>query len=163
MPSAVRLEESIEQVINHASYHLNNNIYPEFDPVYRGETKGEIRERKGGVEEVEQRRTMFCLALAESGVLPRQKRRYAGHSAAHKTTMPVYHRLIEVLDNLALLLESNPLTDITVLKVRDSLCPNCAACMYMAVTLFLFHIHSCPHLEHCLSLWRMSVLCNSVP
>ena len=40
MPSAVQLEESIEQTINHASYHLNNNIYPAFDPVYRGETKG---------------------------------------------------------------------------------------------------------------------------
>ena len=40
MPVAVQLEESIDQVISHASYHLDHNIYPAFDPVYRGETKG---------------------------------------------------------------------------------------------------------------------------
>ena len=42
MPTHVHLEESIDQVISHAKYHLENNIYPEFDPVYRAETKGTV-------------------------------------------------------------------------------------------------------------------------
>lgn len=62
---------------------------------------------------------MACAVVAESGVLPRQKRRYAGHSSSYKTTLPVYHRLTEVVNNLALLLETNPLTDTIVLKVQS--------------------------------------------
>lgn len=58
-----------------------------------------------------------CSLALDIGVLPRQKRRYAGHSASYKSSLPVYNRLIEVLNNLALLLENNPLTDTTVLKV----------------------------------------------
>ena len=61
----------------------------------------------------------LCSPVLESGVLPRQKRRYAGHSASYKSSLPVYNRLIEVLNNLALLLENNPLTDTTVLKVAQ--------------------------------------------
>ena len=43
----VQLEESIDQVISHTKYHLENNIYPEFDPVYRSDGKGK-GEREGG-------------------------------------------------------------------------------------------------------------------
>ena len=43
MPKNVHLEESIDQLISHTKYHLENNIYPEFDPVYRAETKGNNR------------------------------------------------------------------------------------------------------------------------
>ena len=60
---------------------------------------------------------MSLYVLADSGVLPRQKRRYAGQATSHKNIQPVYKRLIEVLDNLALLLETHPLTDTAVLKV----------------------------------------------
>ena len=42
IPSHVQLEESIDQLISHTKYHLENNIYPEFDPVYRTEAKGYI-------------------------------------------------------------------------------------------------------------------------
>ena len=38
----VQLEESIDQVISHTKYHLENNIYPEFDLVYRNDGKGEV-------------------------------------------------------------------------------------------------------------------------
>ena len=40
MPQQVYLEESIEQVIHLSKFHLEKNIYPEFDPVYRAESKG---------------------------------------------------------------------------------------------------------------------------
>ena len=40
MPNNVHLEESIEQIISLTRYHLETNIYPQFDPVYRAENKG---------------------------------------------------------------------------------------------------------------------------
>ena len=42
MPTNVHVEESIDQLISHTKYQLENNIYPEFDPVYRAETKGDF-------------------------------------------------------------------------------------------------------------------------
>lgn len=93
MPKNVHLEESIEQVMALTKFHLDNNVYPAFDPVYRAENK-------------------------ESGVLPRQKRRYAT-GTANKDTLAVYHKLTEVVENLALLLETQPLTDTTVLQLSS--------------------------------------------
>lgn len=40
MPQKVHLEEAIEQLISLTKFHLEANIYPEFDPVYRVESKG---------------------------------------------------------------------------------------------------------------------------
>ena len=40
MPRQVYLEESIEQVVAITTFHLEKNVYPEFDPVYRAESKG---------------------------------------------------------------------------------------------------------------------------
>ncbi len=40
MSNHVHIEESIDQLIANTKYHLENNIYPEFDPVYRAESKG---------------------------------------------------------------------------------------------------------------------------
>ena len=41
MPKNVHLEESLEQLIAVTRFHLENNVYPEFDPVYRAGTKGQ--------------------------------------------------------------------------------------------------------------------------
>ena len=40
MPKNVHLEESIEQIIAMTKFHLDHNVYPVFDPVYRIENKG---------------------------------------------------------------------------------------------------------------------------
>lgn len=40
MPNNVRLEESLEQIITLTKYHLETNIYPQFDQVYKAENKG---------------------------------------------------------------------------------------------------------------------------
>ena len=42
MPKNVHLEESIEQIISLTKYHLETNVYPQFDPVYKAENKGEL-------------------------------------------------------------------------------------------------------------------------
>lgn len=53
---------------------------------------------------------------AESGMLPRQKRR-GGGQASNKITNAVYHKLTEVVETMAILIETQPLTDTTVLLV----------------------------------------------
>lgn len=52
----------------------------------------------------------------ESGMLPRQKRR-GGGQIGNKITNAVYHKLTEVVENMAILTETQPLTDTTVLLV----------------------------------------------
>lgn len=56
------------------------------------------------------------LYSVESGALPRQKRRYTS-STTNKAIMAVYHRMVEVIDTLSQLLQTQSLTDITILKV----------------------------------------------
>lgn len=41
MPKKVHLEESMDQVLALTKFHLDNNVYPQFDPVYRAENKGQ--------------------------------------------------------------------------------------------------------------------------
>ncbi len=43
IPNNVLVEESIEQIITVTKYHLENNIYPQFDFVYKMEYKGTNR------------------------------------------------------------------------------------------------------------------------
>ncbi len=63
--------------------------------------------------------TLKSLIVLESGMLPRQKRRGGGGAgqAANKVTNAVYHKLTEVVETMAILTETQPLTDITVLLV----------------------------------------------
>ena len=59
----------------------------------------------------------MCTCLcAVGGVLPRQKRR-AGNQSASKEAQAIYHKMTEVLENIALLVETQPLTDTTLLMV----------------------------------------------
>ena len=53
----------------------------------------------------------------EGASLPRQKRRHGGSHIASRDVQAVYRKLTEVVENLALLLETQPLTDTTVLQV----------------------------------------------
>lgn len=50
-------------------------------------------------------------------MLPRQKRR-GGGQAGNKITNAIYHKLTEVVETMAVLIETQPLTDTTVLLVR---------------------------------------------
>lgn len=64
---------------------------------------------------------MLCVTIVyvcvEGASLPRQKRRHGGSHSASRDVQVVYRKLTEVVENLALLLETQPLTDTTVLQV----------------------------------------------
>ena len=40
MPKKVYMEESIDQILALTKFHLENNVYPQFDSVYKAEKKG---------------------------------------------------------------------------------------------------------------------------
>lgn len=77
-------------------------------------------------------------------MLPRQKRRAGGgNQAANKVTNAIYHKLTEVVDTMAVLTETQPLTDTIVLMVncRDSV-NWCGVKDFVALLLVVIHGHS---------------------
>ncbi len=40
MPKAVYIEDVIERVLQYTKFHLQNTLYPQYDPVYRIDPKG---------------------------------------------------------------------------------------------------------------------------
>ena len=68
-------------------------------------------------------RMLLFSFFSESGMLPRQKRRAGGGGqAANKVINAIYHKLTEVVDTLAVLTETQPLTDTIVLLVCMYVC-----------------------------------------
>uniref|UniRef100_A0A672MTG5 Nipped-B protein n=1 Tax=Sinocyclocheilus grahami TaxID=75366 RepID=A0A672MTG5_SINGR len=43
MPKAVYIEDVIERVVQYTKFHLQNTLYPQYDPVYRVDPRGEIK------------------------------------------------------------------------------------------------------------------------
>jgi len=41
MPKAVYIEDVIERVLQYTKFHLQNTLYPQYDPVYRVDHGGE--------------------------------------------------------------------------------------------------------------------------
>ena len=89
---------------------------------------------------------------AEGAALPRQKRRHGGSHSASRDVQAVYRKLTEVVENFALLLETQPLTDTTVLQVQRSL-PSLSAALLLPRPPCRYLLSELSH-----SLWRMSVL-----
>lgn len=40
MPKAVYMEDVIERLLQYTKYHLQNTLYPQYDPVYRVDPHG---------------------------------------------------------------------------------------------------------------------------
>lgn len=40
MPKAVYIEDVIERILQYTKFHLQNTLYPQYDPVYRVNPKG---------------------------------------------------------------------------------------------------------------------------
>lgn len=107
------MEETFENVINMCKFQLENNVYPEFDPVYKVDPSGK------GIRKNIPVFTICCkFDISESGLLPKAKRRSATSSTGRKEISPIYNKLIEVFECLAELVEKQTLTDTTVLRVR---------------------------------------------
>ncbi|KAF7700983.1 nipped-B-like protein B isoform X1 [Silurus meridionalis] len=94
MPKAVYIEDVIERVLQFTKFHLQNTLYPQYDPVYRVDPHG--------------------------GVLLSSKAKRAKCST-HKQRVIVmlYNKVCDIVSNISELLEIQLLTDTTILQVSS--------------------------------------------
>nr|XP_046230499.1 nipped-B-like protein B isoform X2 [Scatophagus argus] len=92
MPKAVYIEDVIERVLQYTKFHLQNSLYPQYDPSYRVDPHG------GG---------------AHSSKSKKAK------SSTHKQKVVVvlYNKVCDIVSNISELLEIQLLTDTTILQV----------------------------------------------
>ena len=107
---------------------------------------------------------LCCYGVIVSGVPSRQKRR-GGNQATSKETQAIYHKMTEVLENIALLVEMQPLTDTILLMVSVStLILYSCVCMSNKILRVdiskLILLYSYLLLVSFPSLWRTSAFCS---
>ncbi|XP_035699183.1 nipped-B-like protein isoform X3 [Branchiostoma floridae] len=95
MPKQVFIEDTIERLVMYAKFHLQNTIYPEFDPVYRTPDN-------------------------KDGIVWNSRMKRAHHKGArHKSVVSLYNKLCEIVSLLAELLEVEMMTDTVILQVSS--------------------------------------------
>uniref|UniRef100_A0A8C2ZGU9 Nipped-B protein n=1 Tax=Cyclopterus lumpus TaxID=8103 RepID=A0A8C2ZGU9_CYCLU len=88
MPKAVYIEDVIERVLQYTKFHLQNSLYPQYDPVYR----------KGGMHTSKSKRAKIS-------------------THKQKVVVMLYDKVCDILSNMSELLEIQLLTDTTILQV----------------------------------------------
>ncbi|RMC16630.1 hypothetical protein DUI87_06568 [Hirundo rustica rustica] len=97
MPKAVYIEDVIERVIQYTKFHLQNTLYPQYDPVYRVDPHG-------GPEF----RVVFLSSKAKRAKCSTHKQR---------VIVMLYNKVCDIVSSLSELLEIQLLTDTTILQV----------------------------------------------
>ncbi|XP_068429605.1 nipped-B-like protein B isoform X2 [Clinocottus analis] len=88
MPKAVYIEDVIERVLQYTKFHLQNSLYPQYDPVYR----------KGGMHTSKSKRAKIS-------------------THKQKVVVMLYDKVCDIVSNMSELLEIQLLTDTTILQV----------------------------------------------
>uniref|UniRef100_G3PXA1 Nipped-B protein n=1 Tax=Gasterosteus aculeatus aculeatus TaxID=481459 RepID=G3PXA1_GASAC len=91
MPKAVYIEDVIERVLQYTKFHLQNSLYPQYDPVYR---KGQ-----------------------HSGMHTSKSKRAKISTHKQKVVVMLYDKVCDIVSNISELLEIQLLTDTTILQV----------------------------------------------
>ncbi|XP_061297123.1 nipped-B-like protein isoform X2 [Pezoporus flaviventris] len=94
MPKAVYIEDVIERVIQYTKFHLQNTLYPQYDPVYRVDPHG------------------GC-------VLSSKAKRAKCSTHKQRVIVMLYNKVCDIVSSLSELLEIQLLTDTTILQVSS--------------------------------------------
>uniref|UniRef100_A0A671Q2T8 Nipped-B protein n=1 Tax=Sinocyclocheilus anshuiensis TaxID=1608454 RepID=A0A671Q2T8_9TELE len=94
MPKAVYIEDVIERVLQYTKFHLQNTLYPQYDPVYRIDPKG-------------------------GSMLSSKAKRAKCSTAKQRVIIMLYNKVCDVVSNISELLEIQLLTDTTILQVSS--------------------------------------------
>nr|XP_036858179.1 nipped-B-like protein isoform X3 [Manis javanica] len=94
MPKAVYIEDVIERVIQYTKFHLQNTLYPQYDPVYRLDPHG-------------------------GGLLSSKAKRAKCSTHKQRVIVMLYNKVCDIVSSLAELLEIQLLTDTTILQVSS--------------------------------------------
>ncbi|XP_078531085.1 nipped-B-like protein isoform X3 [Lissotriton helveticus] len=93
MPKAVYIEDVIERIIQYTKFHLQNTLYPQYDPVYRVDQHG--------------------------GLLSSKAKRAKGSTHKQRVIIMLYNKVCDVVISLSELLEIQLLTDTTILQISS--------------------------------------------
>ncbi|XP_072289836.1 nipped-B-like protein A isoform X1 [Eucyclogobius newberryi] len=94
MPKAVYIEDVIERVLQYTKFHLQNTLYPQYDPVYRVDPHG-------------------------GGLLSSKAKRAKCSTHKQRVIIMLYNKVCDIVSNIAELLEIQLLTDTTILQVSS--------------------------------------------
>ncbi|XP_030215405.1 nipped-B-like protein A isoform X1 [Gadus morhua] len=94
MPKAVYIEDVIERVLQYTKFHLQNTLYPQYDPVYRVDPHG-------------------------GGLLSSRAKRAKCSTHKQRVIIMLYNKVCDIVTNLSELLEIQLLTDTTILQVSS--------------------------------------------
>ncbi|XP_059550912.1 nipped-B-like protein isoform X3 [Myotis daubentonii] len=94
MPKAVYIEDVIERVIQYTKFHLQNTLYPQYDPVYRLDPHG-------------------------GGLLSSKAKRAKCSTHKQRVIVMLYNKVCDIVSSLSELLEIQLLTDTTILQVSS--------------------------------------------
>ncbi|MBN3318194.1 NIPBL protein, partial [Atractosteus spatula] len=97
MPKAVYIEDVIERVLQYTKFHLQNTLYPQYDPVYRVDPHG----------------GKYC------GVLSSKAKRAKCSTHKQRVIVMLYNKICDIVSNMSELLEIQLLTDTTILQVSS--------------------------------------------
>uniref|UniRef100_A0A4W5LZC5 Nipped-B protein n=1 Tax=Hucho hucho TaxID=62062 RepID=A0A4W5LZC5_9TELE len=94
MPKAVYIEDVIERVLQYTKFHLQNTLYPQYDPVYR------VDPHRGGL-------------------LSSRAKRAKSSTHKQRVIIMLYNKVCDIVSNISELLEIQLLTDTTILQVSS--------------------------------------------
>ncbi|XP_053304094.1 nipped-B-like protein [Spea bombifrons] len=94
MPKAVYIEDVIEHVIQYTKFHLQNTLYPQYDPVYRVDPHG-------------------------GGLMSSKAKRAKCSTHKQRVIVMLYNKVCDIVASLSELLEIQLLTDTTILQVSS--------------------------------------------
>ncbi|MEE6458027.1 hypothetical protein FKM82_000154 [Ascaphus truei] len=94
MPKAVYIEDVIERVIQYTKFHLQNTLYPQYDPVYRVDHHG-------------------------GGLMSSRAKRAKCSTHKQRVIVMLYNKVCDIVASLSELLEIQLLTDTTILQVSS--------------------------------------------
>ncbi|XP_007244853.3 nipped-B-like protein B isoform X2 [Astyanax mexicanus] len=94
MPKAVYIEDVIERVLQYTKFHLQNTLYPQYDPVYRVGPHG-------------------------GGMLSSKAKRAKCSTHKQRVIVMLYNKVCDIVSNISELLEIQLLTDTTILQVSS--------------------------------------------
>lgn len=94
MPKAVYIEDVIERVLQYTKFHLQNTLYPQYDPVYRVDPHG-------------------------GGMLSSKAKRAKCSTHKQRVIIMLYNKVCDIVSNISELLEIQLLTDTTILQVSS--------------------------------------------
>ncbi|XP_029434550.1 nipped-B-like protein isoform X2 [Rhinatrema bivittatum] len=94
MPKAVYIEDVIERIIQYTKFHLQNTLYPQYDPVYRVDPHG-------------------------GGLLSSKAKRAKCSTHKQRVIVMLYNKVCDIVSSLAELLEIQLLTDTTILQISS--------------------------------------------